>query len=233
MALTTPIGKKAAKPARGNQPVKRDINLISNKEAQDRIARRGGYILLTLLIGGIVAYVAFAMPLMKQADLERSAANAKNQTIGLQGNAVEFEKLVAQRDSLNALSQYLDAQVVGDSDSSAVTDMLESACPQNVTLRNLMLNIDYLTLSGFAKSDADVAQLIVNLKNSGIFSDVRVNSVMQALDSNGAPATGDQVRTFTLTGVFPHALITVTSTPEATPAPTATASAAAQGGAGK
>lgn len=217
-----------------NVPVKRDINLISTKEAQEKVARRGLFILagVVFLLG--FAYFAIYLPLMAGKVLEAALQNINQQTEDYSAIDTQFAELTGQVKSLSAMSESLKASSESNKSGYDYLKMIESACPGTVRLTQYNLGVTDITLSGVAATDNDVAQLVVNLQSYSDFAHVTVTSVAQAVakpndPSAATPQAGTAIgRAFVIVAAFPAAAADTTEAPLAAP----TASPAGNGGSG-
>ena len=230
----TPISRTAKPVVRNakNVPVKRDINLISNRQAQEKIARRGLFLIAGVVFALGFAYFAFYLPLIAGRVLDATLQDINRQISAYSSTDEEFTKVTGQIKSLKAMSASLNASSDSTKSGYEYLKMIESACPGTVVLTQISLNPTDVTLTGVAASDNDVAQLVVNLQSYSDFTGVTVTSVAPAVAQSSAPsatapANGTPVgRAFVIVATFPVA--------DASAAPTEapTASPSGNGGSG-
>lgn len=231
----TSKGTKPAVQTARNAPVKRDINLISNKESQERLARSGLFIIagIVFLIG--FAYFAFYLPLMAGKLLEATVQNINQQVSAYSSTDEEFTKLTGQIRSLKTMSDSLKASSDGNKSGYEYLKMIESACPGTIRLTEINFNPTDVTLVGVAANDSDVAQLVVNMQSYSDFTQVTVTSVAPAVAESAAPAatataqnSTSMGRAFVIVASFPAPVTDDSTAPAAVP----TASPESNGGSG-
>ncbi len=219
--------------------LKRDINLVSNEAAKARASRRVAFLLLGLLVAALVGYVAFAVPLMLERNLNRELQQAQSQLDGTAADT-QFTDLTAQRDQVKAMVALFATLESEDVSPAELLTLLQGVCPESVTLLSVSMTTDGIQLIGHAKADRDVAQVVVNLQQSGVFQSVALLSVEDAeplqkmaadTAATDAPAATPQpiLRSFTVSAAFPPRTNPLTA-PVDSAAPTATTAESTQGG---
>lgn len=205
----TPVTKTKTKGAKiaTSTPLKRDINLISNREAQEKIARRGLITIAALVFLGGFAYFAFYMPLLAGNLLEAKLQDVNRQLAAYSKTDEEFTNLTTQ---VNNLQTMVDSVATSKSTSKSGYDylkMIESACPKTLFLTEIDFNVNNVTLTGMTDKDSDVAQLVVNMQSYPDFSLVTVSSVTPVeVPSEVLVATSAQtssLRKFVVVASFP------------------------------
>ena len=235
---TTPRRRTSSSFRLSSAPLKRDINLVSNEAAKARTARRVAFLLLGLVVAALVGYVAFAVPLLLEQNLNRELQEAQSQMEGVAADT-QFTDLTAQRDQVKAMVDLFTTLESEDYTPSELLTLLQGVCPKSTTLLSVSMTTDSIQLIGRAKVDRDVAQLVVNLQQSGVFRSVSLLSVEDAdvlqteaatEDTNEPAATPESnLRLFTVNAAFPPRINPLTA-PVDSAAPTAATAESTQGG---
>lgn len=202
-------------------PLKRDINLISNREAQEKLARRGLFAIAALVFLAGFAYFAFYMPLMAGKLMESTLLGVNQQLAAYSKTDEDFNKLTARVQNLQTLVDSVAASKSTDKSGYDYLKMIESACPASLFLTQIMFNSNDITLTGVADADSDVAQLVVNMQSYPDFSHVTVTSVTtkEAVEGTVAaePAQTPGAREFVIVASFPQPAAAAAEAPAATP----------------
>ena len=225
MHMPAPATQGGLKPGKFTKtPLKRDINLISNKDSQEKIARRGLYLIAFLVAAAGFAYFAIYQPLLQTDALNAKLQDVNKQLVAYSTTEAEFTDLTGR---LKMVKQLLD--LVNNSETAAksaydITQMVEKACPESIELKMLSYSINEVKIGGQAVSDQDVAQLLSNLQSYPDFVTVMATSVT-TLPPQKVPT--NKKRMFQIVAYFPSSL---SAAPTETPAPAPTSS---NGGSGK
>jgi hypothetical protein len=220
---TTRGSKKASKLTTG-APLKRDINLISNRESQEKFARRGLTLIAILVFAAGFAYFAILVPMMQTNDLDAKLKDVNAKLASYSKTEAEFTDLTGRRKLLEQMLASVNSSDTTVKSAYDIVKMIEKACPNTIELTSLGYTIDAMTLAGNAASDQEIAQFLVNLQSYPDFASVMVNSVTTIPPQENKT---DKKRMFQIVANFPPTL--ATEPPDAaTPAPTSN-----NGGSGK
>lgn len=220
---TPSTGKTVSRKAMPTGAIKRDINLMPVNANSERIARSGTVVLFVLLGLLALAAVVIYLPLTQLNALQDKANAADNEVLSKAAVEMEFNNTIAQRNSLLDMLTNLENIKTSALHPSDIVDMLSVACPESITLTNIMITNGELTVSGKAPSDTDIAQFIVNLRTQPKTFGASLVGVKQDPDN-----AATQRRLFDITvRLVPMPTPAPTVDPAATPAPTA------EGGDGK
>ena len=185
--------------------MKQDLNLLPRREKKPVM----GFILpviLFLLLMGAALYAGITIPNNHLAALRQEQSQILSDRSTYNDVTGEFQSQNTElQDLLNkkaAIDQTFDT-------SHAPTKLfvvIEQSCPVNVELTNMAVNETGIVLQGKATSDSEVAQFMVNLRDSGIFGQTNISYVSPEEFTELPLLEGEtQIRLFNLILNYPQA----------------------------
>lgn len=216
--------------ASGSTAVKRDINLISNREAQSKMAKRSLFVLLGLVLLLGFGFFGFYLPWQAGKLLEYGYQDANSQLSAYADTDAQFNSLSAQTRTLKAMVDSLNSTDSQKKSAYDILTMIEKASPANILYTDIEYSINEVKLTGLADKDSDVAQLVVNLQTYPQFYKVNVQEVAPNEVTVDPAATAQteiakKKRQFTVVAQFPEPATTQ-------PSPEPAATAQSNGGSG-
>lgn len=156
--------------------MKNDINLAYKRPVDAKAIKNALFLLLFLVLLAALYYAATSIPnLIKDGELKKSA-DIDTKLTALSDTAQRFEQGTQTKKKLLESVDMLKELNANKKDVAALIDQIQTACPQDITLKGIQFNSDAMSLDGLAKSDMEISSFAFILRGIDGFKDVTVTS---------------------------------------------------------
>lgn len=169
MSMLTPQPTEKAPAPRAYRPqgpLKRDINLMPANESSAKAGKRAIIALCILAAVLAAGYFGILMPSLALKALEGLAANAENRVTELAGAEADSMAKLSERDRKAQILEALTGAGASASQPADIMAELSRARPGGITLTAFTLDATGISVTGYAGDDAEVAELLVNMKKA-------------------------------------------------------------------
>lgn len=166
--------------------MKSDINLLQKPKGKKYSAQRWLLIVLLVVLGAGAVYAGFMLPAKALNAKKLVAAALDSQLAGASGTDQDITVLTEENNTLSAQLIAIEALDAVRADINGYLDAVESALPASANISSLEIVGQTLSITGIAPDDETIAVFCLQLRDTGKFSYVFVNS--SATDENGDSA---------------------------------------------
>lgn len=170
------------------------LNLIPEAVARRRARRSRRRLFLGLPILGLAVLAGvYALLTMQETQARRAAAETERLLAPVRPVAIQLAQLQSETESLDRRRQQLDSVIrQGRPSTSQVLAEISRLIPGDAWLATLQIDGPTVTLAGGALRLRSAAEFVDHLAASGVFTDVRLESLQET------PTGGERVASFTI-----------------------------------
>lgn len=159
-----------------------DINLIpESRYNNNTLAKTFVTITIGVMLMALLIYYGVIDPIRQQSQVEQIYRIHKSQMARLSTTAEEHAQLSATLEQLRIRKDGMSGLLKKDLPESLLIANIDGALPQGVRIFGITYGDNTVSLQGHALSLLNIADLSVELKNTGIFEIVRIISVERDL----------------------------------------------------
>lgn len=156
--------------------MKQDLNLLPRRERQPVIGLLLPALLALMLLGAAL-YAGIVIPGNHLAELRQQQSQILSDRSLYGDVASEYAAQNAQLQDLLSKKAAIDETFDTSHTPTTLLAVIERSCPVTVQLTGLSVNETGIVLQGKAPSDTDIAQFMVNLRQSGLFGQTNISHV--------------------------------------------------------
>ncbi|NLO81628.1 MAG: PilN domain-containing protein [Clostridiales bacterium] len=153
-----------------------DINLLNGFYQPKRTVKIISAIIVAIVVTGILSYIGIIIPLRNKQALSFEAAKFTQLNMEYENIEKEYMDLFQQVEELKKKADSISPVITGIK-WSEVLSLIEQVIPQGIAINSLSYGEGVLTVQGQADSDIEIARFMVQLKNAGLFSQVKLKRI--------------------------------------------------------
>lgn len=157
--------------------MKRDLNLIPKAENQSSVNKFILPVLLMVVLYAATAYLAITIPNQQLQEKENEYAVLQQKVDSLQYVESEYQQIRSQLSEIESKKQTILRTEHSDKDPINLLAIIEQACPEDITLTNISITTDGITINGTSSTDSLIAEFMVNLRANELFSNSNISLV--------------------------------------------------------
>jgi len=163
------------------------FNLLPWRETARRLRRQTmlATFLITSIVGITVVALVYFISSSQLDEITREIGVIEQEIIGLEDSLAEIKGLEGKKTDLIGKNRVLQNIQASRAETVRLFDEFVSAVPIGITLRTLERKSNFMSISGVAESNHDVAAFMRNLDRSYLLKNAKLEEIEETGSGNG------------------------------------------------
>ncbi len=153
-----------------------DINLLNGFYKPSRTVKFISVTMIVTIVVGILSYIGIILPLRDKQELSLEAWKFTKLNNEYENLEKEYSDLSRQVEEFRQKADSI-SPIVTAIKWSEVFSFIEQVIPRGITLSSLSYGDEVLTIQGYAENDIEVAQFMVKLRDTELFSKIELKRI--------------------------------------------------------